>query len=167
MRLCTLPASTSGGLTTSQQSKLFPLNLASTVCFKEHKPWQGFIQVPTFQLCTKSIGKWTAVKVSLDVKYYYPVKYEISSSPRLDLWRACDLCIPWALLQLGSKLRCVNKGGGQLSFCNPCKSAPLPSLQPQTIKRKKWLISHILFLWSMNNNNKQCHWRHCLWLQWE
>lgn len=76
------------------------------------------------------------VKALLDVKYYYPVKYQISPSPKLVLWKACDLCIPWALPQLESKLRCVNTVGEQLSFCNSWTSAPLPSLHLQTIKRK-------------------------------
>ena len=76
------------------------------------------------------------VKALLDMKYYYPVKYQISPSPKLDLWRACDLCIPGALPRLGSKLRCVNTGGEQLSFCNSWTSAPLPSLHLQTTKMK-------------------------------
>lgn len=75
------------------------------------------------------------------------LSFQISLSPRIDLQRACGLCIPRALPSLGSKLRCTNTGGEQSPFCNSGTSAPLPGLYPQT--------AAFLF-WSLNGVNEQC-----------
>lgn len=121
MRSCMLTASTSGSKT-SQQSKPFPLNLTSTVCCKEHKPWCAFIQVPTLQLHTKS-----AAESEHHLMWNIAIQLRIRSA-----LLSCGLCIPRALPWLGSKVRHINTGGEQLPFCYSWTSAHLPCLYLQT-----------------------------------
>lgn len=110
----------------------------------------------------KPIGKRTAASrrclmwnptIQLSIRSVLPLSW---------IWRACDLCIPGALPGLGSKLRSVNTGRKQLSFCNSWTSSPLSSLHHQTIKRKNdssvrgynffsdpWMVTTNKALWGL------------------
>lgn len=80
-----LPASTSGGFATSQQSVSFELD--------EHSMLQGTQAMMWFYTTSSNLSvahkiNWKMngrVKAALDVKYYSPVKYQIGPSPELHL----------------------------------------------------------------------------------
>lgn len=150
-----------GELTASWQPKLFPLSLMGTACFKEYTPWHGFIQqIPSFQLSAKSTENYRA-KAPLDVKYYYPVRYQTSLPPKCHPG-ACGLRIPEAPPWLESKLRCVSTAGQQLLLCKSSTSAPLPSVNKK--KKMTSLPETIIFPgpWMLTMTFEAC-----LWAWWE